>query len=49
MILGAALFFVHGSMPLLNGLLFGLAIILTQLLTPLVNALATESVNQGKK
>ncbi|MBQ7656806.1 MAG: MFS transporter [Clostridia bacterium] len=39
---------VYGKGALLNGLLLGAAILLIQLALPFTNALATETINQGK-
>lgn len=44
---GALLALYHRSLPL-TGFFFGSSILLLQLLTPLVNSLGTESLNQGK-
>lgn len=38
-----------GQMKILTALFYGAAIMLLQLLTPLINSLGTESMNQGKK
>ena len=45
--IGAGLFLAFGGSMLINGLLFLLAILLTQVMTPLINALGTESIGQG--
>ena len=46
---GGALIFAFDRGAALNGLLLGVAILLVQLGLPFVNALATESVNGGRK
>ncbi|WP_373216274.1 MFS transporter [Ruminococcus sp. 5_1_39BFAA] len=47
-VMGLLLIFSKGSL-LLTGLLYGGCITILQLLTPLVNALGMESINQGKR
>ncbi|MBR6185975.1 MAG: MFS transporter [Clostridia bacterium] len=46
---GALLSLAYGRGGALNGLLLGLSILLIQLALPFSNALATETINQGKK
>lgn len=48
-IIGTALLASNGKAVLVTGILYTLGITLLQLQTPLVNALGTESLNQGKK
>ena len=45
----AILFLLYQRSMLLTGLLFGVCITVLQLLTPFMNALGMESINQGKK
>lgn len=47
LLLGIGLFFSRSF--LLTGLLYGISIALLQLLTPFINALGMESINQGQK
>ncbi len=43
-----ALTFCYGKQPFLTGLLYGAGITILQLLTPLINSLGMESINQGR-
>ena len=47
-VFGLLLAFAYGKGALPNGLLLGMAILLIQLALPFTNALATETINQGK-
>ena len=49
MVFGLFLALVYGKGGLLNGLLLGGAILLVQMALPFTNALATETINQGKR
>ena len=49
MVFGLLLALVYGKGGLLNGLLLGCAILLVQMALPFTNALATETINQGKR
>lgn len=49
MVFGLFLTLVYGKGGLLNGLLLGCAILLVQMALPFTNALATETINQGKR
>ena len=49
MVFGLFLTLVFGKGGLLNGLLLGCAILLVQMALPFTNALATETINQGKR
>lgn len=48
-VLGLLLSLIYGRTFLLTGFFYGCAITILQLLTPLVNSLGMESINQGKK